>query len=252
MNLQQSLLLDMYKDAARILDENGIRYFVHYGTAIGTLRHDGFIPWDDDIDVVIWDEDLERVNKLLSEGLDPEKYYYHIPLSDTHPHIIARTGDFERDMKKKKARFIDIFVLEKYPKEGGKRRRVNMMVWCEMIAIVLLDRLTPRFLYRLFCRIPGWFEKRAKRLTEDDTDMTTIYSTTFKNDIFPKSYFEKTFMHRFEDTEVPLPEGIDQALTSLFGDYMTPPPEDKRHGANGFPCSGYEDYMIEKKAGKTK
>ena len=168
-------------------------------------------------------------------------------MSDTHPHIIGRTGDFERDMKKRRAPFIDIFVLEKYPEKGGKRHRVNALIWCEMISIVLLDRFCPRFFYRPLAKIPRWFENRAKKITDEDTDTTTIYSTTFKNDIFPRSYFEKTFMHKFEDTEVPLPEGIDPALMSLFGDYMTPPPENKRHGANGFPCSGYKDYMQYKK-----
>ena len=237
----------MYKDAARILDENGIRYFVHYGTAIGALRHDGFIPWDDDIDVVIWEEDLEKVNRLMLEGLDPEKYYYHIPMSDTHPHIIGRTGNFERDLKKRKAPFIDIFVLQKYPKVGGKRHRVNTFVWWEMVWIVLLDRFLPRLVYRPLSAIPRWLERHAKKITEDDTDITTVYSTTIKSDIFPKEYFEETFRHKFEDTEVPLPVGIDAALTGIFGDYMTPPPEDKRHGANGFPCSAYKDYKLQMK-----
>ena len=152
-------------------------------------------------------------------------------------------------MKEKQARFIDIFVLDKYPEKGMRRFLVNCMIWSEVLWVVFIDRFVPRFMHRLLSTIPRWFERRARGLTKPDTSLTTVYSTTFKDDIFPSSYFENLFMHKFEDTEVPLPEGIDAALTSLFGDYMTPPPEDKRHGANGFPCSGYKDYMLDKKKG---
>ncbi len=247
MNEEQELLLEMYKDTARILDEHGIRFFIHYGTAIGALRHDGFIPWDNDIDIVVWAEDLEKVNKVLSEELDSEKYFYHIPLADTHPHVIRRTADFAEAMKEKRARFIDVFVLDRYPEKWIRRRLVNSMVWAEVLWVVFIDRFVPLFMHRLLSKIPRWFERRARGLTKPDTSLTTVYSTTFKDDIFPSEYFEELFMHRFEDTEVPLPKGIDKALTSLFGDYMTPPPEDKRHGANGFPCSGYKDYVLYEK-----
>ena len=252
MTPEQAQVLEMYKDIASVLRAHGIRFFTHYGTAIGALRHNGFIPWDNDIDVVVWEEDLPEVNRVLSGELDPERYYYHIPTADTHPHVIYRTVDFETDLKKKRAPFIDVFVLERYPERRGRRLRVNALVWTDVIFIVLVNHMRSRFTHWLFSRIPRWCERRAKRITPADTTMTTVYSTTFKDDIFPRSYFEGTFMHPFEDTEVPLPDGIDEALTSLFGDYMTPPPEDKRHGANGFPCSAYKDYMAHKRASESE
>lgn len=247
MNTEQAQLLEMYKDVASVLQKHGILFFIHYGTAIGALRHDGFIPWDNDIDLVVREEDLPEVNKILSSELDQSRYFYHIPTADTHPHVVYRSEDFEKDLKERRSPFIDIFVLEKYPRSFGRRHLVNFCVWNEVIFIVLVDHMRSLAMHRLFSRIPRWFERRAKNLTPPDTDMTTVYSTTFKDDIFPASYFEDVFMHRFEDTEVPLPKGIDEALTSLFGDYMTPPPEDKRHGANGFPCSVLKDYRMSKK-----
>ena len=113
-----------------------------------------------------------------------------------------------------------------------------------MILIVLLDHSKSLTVHRIFSRVPKWFERKAKNLTPPNTNLTTVYSTTFKDDIFPSAYFKGTFMHPFEDTEAPLPVGIDVALASLFNDYMTPPPEDKRHGANGFPCSILKDYRM--------
>ena len=100
----QNQLFSMYCDVRRILDAHGIMHFIHYGTSIGALRHDGFIPWDNDIDIVVWHKDLGEVNKVLSEELDPEKYYYHIPGADLHPHVVARTENFEEDLKKKRAK----------------------------------------------------------------------------------------------------------------------------------------------------
>ena len=244
MNPEQAQLLEMYKDVAAILTGHGIFFFIHYGTAIGAIRHNGFIPWDNDIDLVVKEGDLQEVNRILSAELDPAKYYYHIPSADTHPHVVYRSEDFENDLKNKVSPFIDIFVLEKYPKTFWRRHIVNFCVWCEVISIVLVDHVRPLIMHRLFSRIPRWFERRAKNLTPPDTDMTTVYSTTFKDDIFPEAYFRDVSMHAFEDTEVPMPVGIDVALASLFGDYMTPPPEDKRHGANGFPCSVLKDYRM--------
>ena len=90
MNDTQSRLLSMYKDIARILDAHGIRYYLCYGSAIGAVRHDGFIPWDDDMDIWVWGEDLPEIKRLLQEELDSEHYYYHDSRADTHPHVIYR------------------------------------------------------------------------------------------------------------------------------------------------------------------
>ena len=247
MNGIQEQLFLMYCDVKDILDAHGIMYFVHYGTAIGALRHDGFIPWDNDIDVVIWHKDLEEVSRVLSEELDQNKYYYHVPSADTHPHVILRSDDFETDLKKKRSLFIDIFIMEDYPDRFLRRVLVSSMIWAEVIALVILDYVRFPRIHACFSWIPRWFERRARGLTNKDTTLCTVYSTTFGDDIFPKSYFESTFQHRFESIDVPLPNCIDVALMSLFSDYMTPPPENKRHGANGVPCNVYKDYLRDKR-----
>ena len=67
----------MYKELARIFDEHGIRYYGMYGTELGTIRHDGFIPWDLDIDLIVFSDDMPYISELLNTELDQEKYYYH-------------------------------------------------------------------------------------------------------------------------------------------------------------------------------
>ena len=246
MNETQALLLEMYKDIARILDAHGIPFYVNYGTAIGALRHDGFIPWDDDIDVNIWEEDIERVKEVLQKELDPSKYLFRDPAADTHPHVMYIRGDIAQELKDRTAIFIDLFPIMRYP--HGKVRHIFsvMFIWGIHVSVTAIDRIKPFFLYRHLLWIPRVFKALAKMMVEDDTELTAVYTTEFQNEIFPASYYGTPVMHAFEDTEVPLPVDEDRMLRVMFGDYMVPPPEDKRHGAKGFPLSAYNDYLLER------
>ena len=60
------ILLLMYKDIKKILDKHGITFYIQYGTAIGALRHNGLIPWDDDIDILVWEKDMDEINRVRS------------------------------------------------------------------------------------------------------------------------------------------------------------------------------------------
>ena len=83
-------------------------------------------------------------------------------------------------------------------------------------------------------------------LVEDSSDFRTIYTTEFQNEIFPSDCFGSPVPHVFEDTTCYLAEKNDELLTHIFGDYMTPPPEDKRTGSKGFPLNVFKDYTIDK------
>ncbi len=243
MNEVQSALLSMYKDIRRILDEHDIRFYVQFGTAIGVLRHDGFIPWDDDIDIVVWREDLPRINEVLTEGLDPTLYYYHIPSADNHPHVIALGDDPETSLRERRAPFIDIFPIDPIPGSGIRRRLADIAIWGNCGSIWAIDHIDNITLHRALGWIPGVFERLILWIGRD-SGMTTIVSTDYADYVFPEEWYGEPVWHRFEDTEAPLPCEIDAMLTHMFGDYMTPPPEDKRVGAGGFPCGAYKDYRM--------
>lgn len=243
MNEIQTKLLAMLKDIARILESHDIPYFVHYGSSIGALRHNGFIPWDDDIDLVIWEKDLQTVNTVLRHELDPNLYFYHIPSADTHPHVIFKTKDFESDLRNERAPFIDIFVLEPYPSTFVRRMIVDGMIWTLLYSIYVISQIRSSIIHKIVSWIPRISEKIAKDLSNSCTEYCTVYNMTFKEEILPTKYFESTFTHKFEDTEVPLPNGVETFLTLFYGDYMTPPPEEDRRGASGYPCSAYKDYL---------
>lgn len=246
MNDTQSALLTMYEDIKRILESNDIKFYIHFGTAIGALRHDGFIPWDDDIDLAIWEEDLDRVNDVLSKQLDKERYYYHIPSADAHPHVIARSDDFENDLRMRRSPFIDIFVISKYPSKRIRQMLCDAFMWGNACSIWAIDHVNSIFIHRMISWMPNAFKRLADVTIDRDSDLTTIYSTEFKKYIFKKELYGKPMRHIFETTDAPLPERYDEMLSSIYGDYMTPPPEDKRVGASGFPCGAYKDYIMKK------
>ena len=248
MNEVQSELLSMYIDMKSVLDRHGIEFYIQFGTAIGAVRHNGFIPWDDDIDVLVWESDLDRVNDVLSEELDNSLYYYHVPSADTHPHIIRRVPDMEERLKARDLPFIDIFPISRCPSSGVIRKSLfNMMVWGNVGSIWAIEHTDSILLHRAVSWIPRMFKRVADSLVDRNSDMTVIYATEFKDYIFPRDWYGTPVMHRFETTEAPLPEKYHDMLTSMFGDYMTPPPEDSRQGAGGFPCGAYKDYVMEQK-----
>lgn len=243
----QARLLSMYKDIRKILDAHGITFYVQYGTAIGVLRHKGFIPWDDDIDILVWEQDLPEVNRILSEELDSERYYYHLPSADTHPHVIFRGDDLERDLRDRKAPFIDIFPIDPYPDSKWRRPLANVLIWGNVGSIWAIDHVKSITLHRMLCWIPPVFKRLEIFISGWDSGTTVVYSTGFGHCIFRRECYGTPTWHPFEDSEAPLPCEIDAMLTHIFGDYMTPPPEDKRVGAGGFPCSVCKDYEMEKR-----
>ena len=247
VNEVQSKLLKMYEDIREVLDRNGIAYYAFFGTALGAVRHNGFIPWDDDMDLAVWIEDIPRINEALSKELDPEKYYYHVPRADDHPHVVLIEGDLEKSIRDKTALFIDLFPLSGFPDRGLRQLATGAAIWGDNIAIYALDRIGPAWLHRSLRWTHRFFSKLADLCAGKDCSLVTVRATHYKEYTYPRDLYGKPVMHVFEDTDIPLPEKWEDILTGLYGDFMVPPPEDKRSGATGFPCSLYKDYLEDQK-----
>lgn len=243
MNATQTKLLSMYKDVAYALDSCDIRYYIGYGTAIGAVRHNGFIPWDDDIDILVWEEDLPRIETAFSEKLDPNKYYYHKSKADSHPHVILKEGDFKQSLKNRTAPFIDIFPLVKYPDKKFRKVLSDITVMGMQIMITAIDLINSRLIYKCARWTIPILKKISEMICNDDTKTVTVLTTTFFREICPAKYFSEPIMHTFEDTEAPLPNQYDRLLRDFYGNYMEIPPEEKRTGASGYPCCIYFDYL---------
>ncbi len=248
MNDEQKALLQMYKDVAKIFDEHGIKYFGMYGTELGAIRHDGFIPWDNDIDLIVFSDDLPYIIELMNTKLDQEKYYFHQSRADCHPHVILKTDDFENDLRNQKAIFLDLFLFHPYPDGWVRQKFFNIMATMSYITTYMLEHGRTMLGYRLFNKVPRIFEKLALMVIKSDHKKIAHFVPEFRKDIFEISDFKEPLLHKFEDTVMPIPMDWEKFLLMYFGDtYMTPPPPEKRSGAMGYPVDAHFDYILDSK-----
>jgi len=118
----QQIQLELLREFDRICRKHELRYNISFGTLLGAVRHKGFIPWDDDIDVTMPAEDFDRLDEIMQEELDPEKYYFRCPANEENNHLIFKHLERKGTVYTKPGRekltrqigvFMDIFPM--YP-----------------------------------------------------------------------------------------------------------------------------------------
>jgi lipopolysaccharide cholinephosphotransferase len=230
-----------------ICKKHNIHYWVDGGTLLGAIRHNGFIPWDDDIDIMMLPEDYDRFIKIAKYELD-EPYFLQTDWTDNvyFCHAKIRRSDttaiLAKDVPAKfqfnQGVFIDIFPMDFVPSdnENEYRQYVDHM-W--MIKNEMLLSRSRNWLYERDneeCKAHTNFLRdmfdslRRKYLNKTDT-VANLSLPTLKKDIRKKlSEFDDTLYVPFEMLVVPIPSGWDSILRRLYGDYMTPVQGGSNHG----------------------
>ena len=250
-HLQETLLM-MLKDIMELCDENGIEYYAYAGTAIGAVRHEGFIPWDDDMDIFMTRENYEKFEKVIKERNDKYKF---VTIENTEDYFLLFSkvmlkGTRFREWWANQVDFnpgiaVDIFTLEKLPKNNIRR-------FMHLKLIRILDRLIsasilryegyPKFqqipvniihyLLKIFHITPKFLKTKClKHLKKYENTDSTVYVDVCgipNPHIFYKDELESSKKVKFESIEIPLPNGNDRILKMMYGDYMKLPPEDER------------------------
>lgn len=238
--------LEELRTFCRICDENGLKYYVTGGTLIGTIRHKGFIPWDDDIDVAMPREDYDKFIKIAPSKL-PD--YYFLQNNHTDPDWVAcfskirdsRTTFVETSLKAAKINhgvYIDIFPLDYYPERISTLDRFFMMIYKARVTSTyeverLLKTRVMCFLSKLLCpNVQSAVRKlEAMYRKEKNSQMYINYGGAWgKKEIAPKKWFGEGTMMEFEDLLVRVPIDYDKYLGQLYGDYMILPPVEKQVG----------------------
>lgn len=238
--------------------EHNITYFATGGTAIGAIRHKGFIPWDDDIDVCMLRSEYDRFVALREKckGTGYEITDYHTKGNPT-PYakfVNMNTTLVEFDYNSvSSGLFIDVFPLDNV---GGSlaetialknRIMANVQRYqrttFDLDSISMMRYLKGMHLNTIFQAIKykliykHQVTKHVQMLEEDDKALRSVvgdsilnYYTFYKveKEIFPKAWFSDTVEKSFEDIAIKLPIGFHEYLSKLFGDYMTPPPVEKQ------------------------
>mgnify|MGYP000845924858 FL=1 len=237
--------LDILKQVRDLCDAHDIPYWLDGGTLLGALRHGGFIPWDDDIDIAMRGEDVARFIKiaqaelpdnlvLQGPGLKPDGGTPIYKVRDKHSFIVEYGDDFKRDYAK--GLYVDIFPLIPYPDFSAATVKRLAKRYCKANAILHAQhyyswRSAAEFVYfgamRALCglawRVGGWFTKKGKY--RGNYLNNNGYGVHHLDEaIFPLQQVE------FEGELFSGPRDGDTYLREIFGDWRQLPPEDQRRG----------------------
>lgn len=259
-------ILDILKEIDRICKKHNITYFLSAGTALGAIRHQGFIPWDDDADIGMLREDFERFRKIAVTELNKGYYYQRMGKGSRFYRNFDQIGEKStafvlhnvKDLKIRHGIHVDIFPFDYVPENEGMREEQVREV--QRLRTMLLNKLVPHVVdtknpwkrliinheyYKMkFVPLRLLHRKMEATLTRYQgkeeqyvADLLTHYKKIMyfrKSDIIPIKYVE------FENEKLPVPGNTDAYLTMMYGDYMTPPPENKRHQRHRFAELSYE------------
>lgn len=246
----QQVILVIAKDVDLICKNNDIRYFLLGGSAIGAVRHKGFIPWDDDLDIVMDSKNYDKFIKVCREQLDKKKYYIQEGLVDwpmPFTKIKLRGTSFEEPGKFENLEhecgiFLDVFKVENAPSSEISRRWQYLCAkyllcycllkrgWKEVSGTKKLMMLAAYPLKVGILR--NFLRGQVERWNKKDSSYRIFWAGRYRygKAFYTKDIFENAIYVPFEDTMLPVPEQYDKWLTQIFGDYMTPPPAKEQVG----------------------
>lgn len=252
----QKIELEMLRYFDEVCEKNQLVYYVCGGTLLGAVREAGFIPWDDDIDVMMPRKDYEWLLQHRDEIFNGKYhlYDYRIDKKENNPRRIPALCDkslkvkvLKGNMEREQYIFLDIFVLDGMPK-GVIKRNIHYIffsIWHLALQLSWYDttvnqyktnrtlpgKLAIKFLNRFPFR-PKWDSKKLVQKEHDilknfgwghSDYVCSLLGPCHKKEILPKYYFSHCVKLQFEDLKVSAPAKYHEILTHYYGNYMIPP-----------------------------
>lgn len=241
--------LELFKYFISVCEKLNLTYYLVEGTLLGAVRHKGFIPWDDDIDVGMPREDYER---FLKEGqaLMPEwcfiQSFHNDPGLPTNFAKIRNSNTTFLETSAKNCDmnhgvYIDVFPLDYYPSSKLKQKKVDFIktiLTMRISAVFYLPGTKPSFrtkvLRKLLCAIyPSYrtvigLREKLYKSVKKDAFIASYSGAWGKKEIVPAEWYGEGCILEFEGIKARVPSEYDKWLTNVYGDYMTLPPVEKR------------------------
>lgn len=251
-------LLYMTMQFHKFCEENKLTYFLIAGSLLGAVRHKGFIPWDDDVDIAMPREDYEILKSFKNITDDLEIVSYENNHGHYHPFAYINIADtktlMEEEYIKKstnKGMFLDIFPLDGLPddKESAIKWGNKVGLWARLIgyhsnsfprltSIKNLLKFPVIGIARLFPE--SYLIRKVDSLAKRFPFAQSVYCAKIVNRAYPierEMHLSEDYSSRllapFESTELYIPYGYDRILKTLYGDYMTPPPIGQQQSHHG-------------------
>ena len=248
----QRITLGMLKDIDRVCAEYGIPYYLGEGTLLGAVRHKGFIPWDDDIDLLMMREDYERFLTIAPQAMGENYEIQHYTTMENCWTPLLKVRLLTDDPRFRQSHIahvtpnngpmIDIFPLDNVPEPSsfgqtvqGTMARILRGTLSQKMKTADADtaakkvlRLASHFVSRDF--LFRCINRNYLRYNSPDNAYVVCLASYYKvqKETFPKEAFGEPVRVPFEDGMFPVPQDPDLILTTIYGDYMTPPPPEKR------------------------
>lgn len=256
--------LEMLKQFAAYCDAHDLRYYLLGGTLLGAIRHGGFIPWDDDVDVAMPRPDYNRFLKEGQSFFNGDVSIINYDLDEDYNRPFGRLNDSSMQVINHSANkqlvepiSIDLIPLDGFP-DGKLARHIHKMrlsFWWNMNQLSRYDDLVNQERKRskkeqLFVKLAGAFKWAGKLINtkkclknlhkalekypyDSNTKEVINYLAAYGfSEIFPRKAIGKGKTYQFEDASFIGPEDYDAVCTIIYGDYMTPPPENERNWHN--------------------
>ena len=252
----QLMQLEVMKELHIACVKNGIKYYLIAGSLLGAVRHEGFIPWDDDIDIAMMRTDFEKFKIVFSQIMDTNKYFlqHYDTDMDFRPALMrlcikGTYLDFscESHWKYCKNTYIDIFPLDNVPDNESERitqekdlKRMDKLIRTKLYRIHKKNTQTTIIIKKILSFILSFYS--LKSIQNKIVSIMTRYAGThtrcvcsmashysYKKQTMPVEYYGEPVLRKFEDTEFYTPAMTNEYLQHLYGsNYMQIPPRTKR------------------------
>lgn len=242
----QKAQLRILKETDRVCKLLNINYALSMGTCLGAVRHKGFIPWDDDIDLCMRYSDLKKLqeNALLFDSdyfiqcreTDPE-YGLMITRVRDNTTTLVESSEVDRDINH--GIFIDIYPLYNiHPKGFALKKKVFSSMLCRLFQYRRVPRNRGKLMkagsYILLHIVPLNMQKKIVNwcygyiCSQGETGYLSYLYGNYPDTVFPENIFFPTSMGMFENIQVPIPARVNEYLSICYEDYMKLPPVESR------------------------
>lgn len=249
---RKSIQINILKEVDKYCRINKLTYYLAYGTLIGAIRHRGYIPWDDDIDIVMPRPDYEKFIKYFNNTIDDIKVY-SFEINSNFPFAYAKVAnELTIEFESTNIDFEIGVNIDVFPIDGIKLNDESILNKQKLLRLILdikkVKLSRKRKLHKNICIVLAkvlfcCFKKEtiikkmintAKIYQYSDSDFVCLLCGALQNEPVSKSYFSQGIKVYFEGEMFNAPIGYDSWLRTLYGDYMLLPPIEMRKTHHDF------------------